>query len=159
MALQSATLIQPGKGVAVEPNDVYVAASGASFSTGDVVALRLNSSNMCWDTCVTPTSTDLTAGILAVCTQDIASGARGKVRVRGVVTAFTKATAGTVTNGTLLTATTSKDLEADRATYGLNQGKFVARALFTGAVGSTRTLRSVVFDGINGFGGIFGGAA
>ena len=133
-------------------------ATGAGFAAGDVVCLRINTSTFTWETSSAVAAGDVTKGIMGVCLEPIAQNAFGRVLVRGVVTAFTEATAGTVLNGTLMVATTAGDLEADRATYGLNQGKLVARALFTGAVGATRTLRSVIFDGINGWGGIFGGA-
>lgn len=159
MAYQSALAEQsPASGNTIQ-EDVYILqATAAGFSKGDVVCLHINTATLTWDTFTTPAAGDLTGGIFGVCLEDVAQNAFGRVLVRGKVNGFTKATAGTVTNGTLMTVRTSKDLEADRATYGLNQHKLVARALFTGAVGSTRTLRDVMFDGITGWGGIFGGA-
>lgn len=159
MVLQSALAQQsPASGDTIQEAIFTLQATGASFSKGDVVCLHINTGNFTWDTFTTPAAGDLSSGIFGVCMEDIAQNASGKVLVRGKVNCFTKATAGTVTNGTLMTVRTTKDLEADRATYGLNQHKFVGRALFTGAVGGSRTLRDVMFDGIHGWGGIFGGA-
>ena len=159
MALQSATADQsPASGYTIQEDPFVLQATAASFSKGDVVCLHINTATLTWDTFTTPAAGDLTGGIFGVCLEDIAQNAFGRVLVRGKVNCFTKATAGTVANGTLMTVRTTKDLEADRATYGLNQHKFVGRALFTGAVGSTRTLRDVMFDGLTGWGGIFGGA-
>ena len=158
MAYQSAHAPQaPSSGETIQEDIFVLQATGASFSKGDVGCARISTSTLSWESFSTPVSGDLTKGLFVVCLEDIAQNAFGRVLVRGRVDAFTLATAGTVTNGTLMAAATTKDLEADRATYGIS-AKLIARALFTGAVGGTRAIRAVLFDGLNGWGGIFGGA-
>lgn len=153
-----------GTGFEIE-RKTALATAGAAFSAGDVVAWtpveRSSSGGII--TIRTPTTQDLRTGLFGVVLQNCASGATNvPVLTRGEVDCYTQSAGGTtiITGYTPYTVRTTKTLDADPpAQY---PRRIVALALETSnsvAASATRALRTVLFDGENGFGLDFGSNA
>lgn len=136
----------------------------AAFIPGEVVLCSLDADGR-YTTCTAPTSASLGAvssaiasnGTFGVILEAVASGGPARVLVRGQVSAYVLSTsdASLVADGHLI-PNTSKQLEYDLANPGDVNKKLVAMvtASVTGGGGatSTPTLRTVFFNGREGFG-------
>lgn len=166
------SLATVGSSFDIAEEDVFLIATGAGFSRGEIVQIPTDSDGG-HTTCITPV-----AGGIGTVASGIASDAAfgvvlgdangfgavaqnglAKVRVRGRVEAIVLSTAdAAIAADAPLIPNTSKQLEADQATTDANK-KIVA--IIQAAVASatvTPTARFVIFDGLIGFGRMGGGA-
>lgn len=142
--------------------------AGAAFSKGECVLCVLDSDGR-YTTCTAPTAASLgtvasaisSNGTFGIILEDVASGGIARVCMRGEVKAIVLSTsdASLVQDGHLV-PNTSKQLEFDLT--GLFNMKLVAMITASvtggGTATSTPTLRTVLFNGREGF-GRFGGTA
>ena len=143
----------PGVGLALQTVEMALTAH-AAISKGDLVAVAptVDTDTYKFTTTQAPASDNVSIddnqfGVFVVAMEDVASGARGRFAIQGVVDAATDGTANVaVGNG----------LEADGAANNLNVGttpgaKVVGYALEARADDSVGLIK-VMFDGLNGFG-------
>ena len=144
-------------------SDQYYLVADATFIHGECGLCPVNSDGS-YTTCTAPTaaSTGVVAsaiasdGIFGIVIKGAVAGGYALVQLRGQVSAYTKSTADAnlTVNGTFIPAT-GKFLEFDQGN-GVTNAKWVALCtgqVLTASVDTTvSTLRTVWFDGINGFG-------
>lgn len=144
-------------------SDQYYLIADATFVKGECVLCPVNSDGT-YTTCTAPTaaSTGVVAsaiasdGIFGIVIKGAVSGGYALVQLRGEVSAYTKSTADAniTVSGTYIPAT-GKFLEFDQGN-GVTNAKWVALSteqVLTASIDTTvSTLRTVWFDGINGFG-------
>jgi hypothetical protein len=148
-------------GLGNHPIRARVIARGASFNRGDVVQFDLAQTNSATTNnlvgsdasglvnVITPTTSGVQSGILAVCTQDISQNQRGYVVLRDVIEAFVIKSAGSIAVGDRLVAiNASSDLDGTDAAG----ERWTAIAFEAATTPSTHIRKLVAFDGINGFG-------
>lgn len=100
-------------------------------------------------------------GIFGCALTSAAANTKVVCRVIGRCQAFTKNTAdAAIAAGNLYAPSSAKDLDSDTASYGIN-AKLVAKAVETALVATTatRALRTVLMNGLHGWGGSYGGVA
>lgn len=141
--------------------DAFPFTANAAFTLGDVGRCVMDADGN-YTSVSAPTAASLgtvasaicSDGIFAVCLATVASGAVGKFLVRGPVSATCLSTANAAINlDEDYIANTSKQLEVDQATGDTNK-KLIALAPVAVAGGGTSTpaARTVLFEGIEGFG-------
>lgn len=148
-------------GLGAHPIKARVIARGASFVRGDIVMFDLANANAAstnnlvgseasgLTNVIAPTTAGVRAGILAVCTQDIAQNTRGYVMLRDILEAYVFKGAGSIAVGDRLVAiSASTNLDGDDAAG----ERWVAIAFEAATTPSTHIRKMVAFDGINGFG-------
>lgn len=143
----------PGVGLALQTIEISLTAH-AAISKGDVVAVSPTVDTSTYK--FTTTQTQLSAnasiednefGVFVVAMEDVASGARGRFAIQGVVDAATDGTSDVAVG---------KALQADGAANNLNLAvtagsKIVGFALEARTDNSVGLIK-VMFDGLNGFG-------
>lgn len=143
------TAITPGVGIVL-----------AKISA-DAVAVDTDFGSDAADVAFTLLDNSLQQGIFGCALTSAAANAGVVVRVIGPCKAFTRNAAdAAIAAGNLYGATGAKDLNSDLTSLGLN-AKFVAKAVETGtaAATATRALRTVIMNGLHGWGGTYGGVA
>lgn len=152
----------------VQNYDVDLTAN-AAFQKGEVVMCDIDSNTGRFVSCTAPSSASLGAVSSAICSDGVfgvvlsavASGATAKVRIRGLVQAVTQSTSNTawatdsifiVKTGVTYNATSTTVVELDQGAGTVNQ-KWVARGMEAIVSGmSTPQLRTLHFNGLEGFG-------
>ena len=140
---------QGGDGAVAFAQESVVITCNEALSKGDVVTLVLSAGK--FSACAQHNTADSTPDhILGIASEAVASGAKGRIVLRGVVDASCEAVAAGIT--LVGSATTGGRLEAQGVDGANDPGPFekvVAIALTTAS--SAGDLASVLFDGINGF--------
>lgn len=127
----------------------------------DLVALETDIGTGAADVAFTMLDQSLVQGIFGCALHDAAANSMVTLRVIGPCKAFTKNTSdAAIAAGNLYGATSAKDLDSSTIVYGVN-AKLVAKAVETALVSTTatRALRTVIMNGLHGWGGTYGGAA
>lgn len=97
---------------------------------------------------IAPAAGGISSGIVCLFLQDAAVGQRVKVLLRGRDSALCIKSAGNISRGDRLVATTAKNLSPDHSAG----DRIIARAVDAATAPSSATLIEVDFDGINGLG-------
>lgn len=156
-----------GSSVDIAEEDVFLIATGAGFSRGEVVQIPTDSDGG-HTTCITPTAAGIGIVSSSIASDaafgvvlgdingfgDVAENGIAKVRVRGKVDAIVISTSdAAIAAEAPLFPNTSKQLEADQAGSDANAKLVAMNTTAVAATGtSTPTSRTVIFDGLVGFG-------
>ncbi len=149
-------------GLIVINEDTTILMRGGNAGAGDVLQFDLAQTNVHvtnnvpghessgYVNVIAPTAGGVAGGsILCVALAAINEDEPGLVRLSGIVTAFTLDSSGNIVPGDKLVAAVTKDLDNDTPAIG---ERFIAICQVTVTGPSTRTLGTVLFDGIRGFG-------
>lgn len=152
-------ILGPGETFALSPVRQFVTAD-ASYSAGDLVAVRPNTTTGKFTICTDPTTIDLRYGIFCVLEQDITSTTKALACFRGQTSMFCKSSNGTSVAAALspYTAKATNDGELDEITA-VPRKIIALDILGSGTLSATRAKRDVLFNGIEGFGLMYGPSA